>query len=152
MMIWGLCVSRLLSILWTCNKVVHLANIANIQPTRAAYGELSMGLLSIDNLAEGMVLGSDIHDRSGRLLLGSGTELNARHIRMFRTWGITEADIVGIDDQYCGTSPAADIDPACLKSADIELRPLFRNTDLSYPPMGEIYRLCLLRKVQNESR
>jgi hypothetical protein len=111
-----------------------------------------MGLLSIDNLAEGMVLQSDIHDRSGRLLLGSGAELNGRHIRMFRTWGITEADIVGIDDRLCVTAPAADIDPACLTVAENELRPLFRNADLTYPPMGELFRLCLLRKVQNESR
>lgn len=111
-----------------------------------------MGLLTIDSVEEGMVLKSDVHDRSGRLLLGSGAELNAKHIRMFRTWGVTEADIVGIDDQACGTSLAADLDPACMEAAENELRPLFRNADLSYPAMGELFRLCLLRKVRIESR
>ena len=111
-----------------------------------------MGLLTIDNISEGMVLLSDVHDRSGRLLLGSDTELNAKHLRMFRTWGITEADIAGIDDQEACASIAADLDPERLAAAENELRPLFRNADLSYPAMAELFRLCLLRRVRNESR
>ena len=111
-----------------------------------------MGILTIDSLAEGMVLMSDIHDRSGRLLLGGGTELNTKHLRMFRTWGITEADIVGIDDQAGGKPLTADLDPEYLATVENELRSLFHNTDQSYPAMGELFRLCLLRKVRHESR
>ncbi|MBW4056697.1 MAG: hypothetical protein HIU83_15110 [Proteobacteria bacterium] len=111
-----------------------------------------MGLLTIDGIEEGMILKSDVRDRSGRLLLGSGAELNAKHIRMFRTWGVMEADIIGIDDQACCASFAADVDPECMVVTENELRPLFRNADLSYPAMGELFRLCLLRKVRNEFR
>jgi len=111
-----------------------------------------MGLLTIDHLSEGMILKSDVHDRSGRLLLGSDTELNAKHLRMFRTWGVVEADIVGIDDQAACASVASDVDPASLAAVENELRPLFRNSDLSYPAMAELFRLCLFRKVRNESR
>jgi hypothetical protein len=110
-----------------------------------------VGLLALDSLAEGMVLKSDVHDRNGRLLLGGGVELNAKHIRMFRMWGVAKTDIVGIDEQAGGTADAANVDPACLKAAENELRSLFRNTDLSYPAMEELFRLCLLRKVRNES-
>ena len=46
-----------------------------------------MAILSIDTISEGMVLMSDVRDRSGRLLLECGTEINAKHLRMFRTWG-----------------------------------------------------------------
>jgi hypothetical protein len=111
-----------------------------------------MGFININYIEEGMILKSDIHDRSGRLLLGPGVELNAKHLRMFRTWGIMEADIVGIDDQASGASLVADADPASMEAADNELRPLFRNTDLSFPAMSELFRLCLLRKVRNEAR
>jgi hypothetical protein len=111
-----------------------------------------MGQLLIDNLAEGMVLQSDVQDRSGRLLLGSGIELSAKHLRMFRTWGVTEADIVGIDDQNSGVALASDVDPERLMAVESTLRPLFRNADLSYPAMSELFHLCLLRKVRNESR
>ncbi|MDD5286490.1 MAG: hypothetical protein PHD54_11580 [Desulfuromonadaceae bacterium] len=111
-----------------------------------------MGLLTIDHLSEGMILKSDVHDRSGRLLLGCDTELSAKHIRMFRTWGVLEADIAGIDDQPVVASVAPNLDPASLAVAENELRPLFRNADLSYPAMAELFRLCLFRKVRNESR
>jgi len=111
-----------------------------------------VGIFALDNLAEGMVLKSDVNDRNGRLLLGCGAELDARHLRMFRMWGITEANIVGADDQAGGPAPVSDVDPARLASAEKELLPLFRNTDLSYPAMGELFRLCLIRKVRNESR
>jgi hypothetical protein len=111
-----------------------------------------MGLLTIENLAEGMVLGSDVHDRSGRMLLGSGTELNAKHIRMLRTWGIADADIAGNNEQPDTALLVADVDPACLANAERELLPLFRNAELSFPAMGELFRLCLIRMVRNESR
>lgn len=111
-----------------------------------------MGLLNIENLAEGMVLSSAVHDRSGRLLLGSGIELTARHLRMLRMWGVLEADIAGIADQAERQAPAAEADPVRLTAAEAELRSLFRNTDLANPVVGELFRLCLLRKVRNESR
>jgi len=111
-----------------------------------------MGLLTLDNIAEGMVLKSDVLDRSGRLLLSCGVELNAKHLRMFRMWGIAESDIVGVDDQTGGEPLFADVDPERANIAKNELRILFRNSELSYPAMGELFRLCLLRKVRNESR
>jgi len=111
-----------------------------------------MGLLSLDSLTEGMVLESEVHDRSGRLLLGCGVELNAKHLRMFRMWGIAEANIVGVDDQAGSAPPAADVDSARQSKVEKELRTLFCNADLSYPAMGELFRICLHRKVRNESR
>jgi hypothetical protein len=111
-----------------------------------------MGLLSLDRLIEGMVLESEVHDRSGRLLLGCGVELNAKHLRMFRMWGIAEANIVGVDDQGGNAPPAADVDSARQSKVEKELRTLFCNTDLSYTAMGELFRICLHRKVRNESR
>lgn len=110
-----------------------------------------MGQIVLDDLAEGMILKSDVHDRSGRLLLCSGVELDTKHLRMFRMWGISEANIVGVDDQAGGTLLVADVDPERLTLVENEMRLLFRNADLSYPAMGELFRLCLLRKVHNES-
>ncbi len=110
-----------------------------------------MAILSIDTISEGMVLMSDVRDRSGRLLLECGTEINAKHLRMFRTWGITEADIVTVDGHADGPASAA-ADPELLRDAENALRPLFCNANLSYPAMGELFRLSLLRKVRNESR
>lgn len=42
-----------------------------------------------------MVLAADVHDRTGRLLLGAGVELDRKRIVILMTWGVTEADILG---------------------------------------------------------
>ena len=112
-----------------------------------------MGVCAVDNLHEGMVLNSDVHDRSGRLLLGHETVLVGKHLRMFRMWGVTEVDIAGGDDPLVAASEeVVDGDPEALKAAEDVLRPLFRNANLSHPAMAELFRLCLLRKVNYASR
>jgi hypothetical protein len=108
-----------------------------------------MGILHIDSIAEGMILAADIHDRSGRLLLNEGAVLSQRHIRMLMTWGVSEAYIAGIDSQEADSATSEEIDPARLRNAEEELRPIFRNVNLAHPAMVELFRLCLARKAQN---
>ena len=112
-----------------------------------------MGVVTIDNLTEGMVLADNINDRSGRLLLNAGTELTTKQLRMLRTWGVPEADIIGIDTQdgvsCCGFD---EVEPERLRASEEQLRFLFRNVKPDCPVMGELFRLCLLRKVLNENR
>ncbi|HTP04411.1 MAG TPA: hypothetical protein VMM54_04570 [Nitrospirota bacterium] len=110
-----------------------------------------MGILHIDAITEGMILAADIHDRSGRLLLNEGAALTQRHIRMLMTWGVSEADIAGIDSKEGDSALSDEIDPEKLRYAEEELRPIFRNVNLSHPAMAELFRLCLKRKAQNET-
>ncbi|MFV0422167.1 HDOD domain-containing protein [Oleidesulfovibrio sp.] len=56
-----------------------------------------MGKLNVDDLKTGMVLAEDVMGRDGRRLLGAGAELEERHLRIFKAWGVTEADIEGVD-------------------------------------------------------
>jgi hypothetical protein len=71
---------------------------------------------------------------------------------MLRMWGVLDADIEGIDGQADCQPPVTDLDTTLLAAAEVELRQLFRNTDPSSPAIAELFRLCLLRKVRNESR
>lgn len=111
-----------------------------------------MGILTIDKLAAGMVLKSRVVDRSGRLLLETGTELLTKHLRMLRTWGVAEVDINTLDAPADSVMPAVeDISQERLAAAERELLPLFSNTDLSSPVMGELFKICILRRVRHES-
>ncbi len=110
-----------------------------------------MGVLAVANLLEGMTIRTDVFDRSGRLLLGSDTILVGKHLRMFRMWGITEVDIAGVDDLGKGEQALLQVDSEHLLAAEQELRPLFHNVNFANPFMEELFRLCLLRKVCNES-
>lgn len=107
-----------------------------------------MGMVPLDNLTVGMVLAAEVHDRTGRILLGPGEALTEKHLMIFRTWGVAEADIEGVDGE---TSPAlpAEVDPAALAAAAEALSPIFRHANLDHPAMREMLRLSALRKVLN---
>lgn len=111
-----------------------------------------MGTILLDNLAAGMILASDVHDRAGRMLLGAGSELTAKHLVIFRTWGVAEVQIVGEDDG----SPSSQLLPPELTAeqlvvAESALAPLFATTNLDHPAMAELFRLAALRKALHDA-
>ena len=107
-----------------------------------------MGKVALENIETGMVLSSDVYDRSGRMLLGAGAELTQKHLMIFRTWGVLEADIAGQGDEAADQIPA-DVDPLELAAAEQALAPLFRHTNRDHPVILELMRIAALRKVQH---
>jgi hypothetical protein len=108
-----------------------------------------MGNVSIDRLAPGMLLGADVHDRNGRLLIRAGTDLTDKSIYVLRTWGVIQVDITGMEnaENVCHANGA--FDPALLASLEAEVKPMFRHADLNHPGMSELFRLCILRRAQH---
>lgn len=111
-----------------------------------------MAIVPIDNLAVGMLLGSDVCDRSGRMLLPAGAELTERHLKVFRTWGVIEADIEGEEGCEAAPLPAGeDADPVRLAAAEESVLRIFRLNDREHPAIMELMRLCIARKVADVS-
>jgi len=108
-----------------------------------------MGMAPIDNLVVGMVLDADVRDRTGRLLLGSGTELTSKHLHIFRTWGVLKVSIVGIDGDDEITNLPENVDLSELLMAEEALVPLFKRVDMSHPFNKELLRLVALRRIQH---
>ncbi len=108
-----------------------------------------MGKIAIDNLETGMVLAGDVHDRSGRMLLGAGAELSQKHLVIFRTWGVLEADVVGHGDDATTEQVPANVDPAELVAAEQAVAHRFKHTNRTHPAISELIRLAALRKVQH---
>lgn len=108
-----------------------------------------MGLVAVDNLEVGMVLASDVQDRNGRMLLGAGAELTQKHMVVFRTWGITEVDIAGIDYAETEAPLPAEVDPEAVAAAETALLPHFKHCGLEHPALKELLRLAAIRKVQH---
>src|ERR1039457_4777918 len=108
-----------------------------------------MGMIPMDDLTPGMVLAADVHDRSGRLLLGSGAELTAKHIHVFRTWGIIEVKVEGIDEDSGGPQFPAEVSPEQVKEVEASVTVRFRHADLGHPAVKELYNLCVQQKVQH---
>ncbi len=108
-----------------------------------------VGKVAIENIETGMVLASDVHDRSGRMLLGAGAELTQKHLVIFRTWGVLEADIEGHGSDEGPDQIPADVDPLELAAAEQALAPLFQHTNQAHPAIIELMRFAALRKVQH---
>lgn len=105
-----------------------------------------MSMVALDMLQPGMVLAAEVRDKGGRLLLGEGVELEAKHLLIFRTWGVVEVDIVG------DVEPQADILPDDISLEELErarelVRPRFIHANLEHPAMNELYQLAAIRMV-----
>lgn len=102
-----------------------------------------MGIVHVDNLKSGMILASDLLDAKGRFLLKSSTILQDKHIQTLKIWGITEADIVGFDQQK-----AAEIAPQyateVLNKCESYVSKLFIYSNSEHEAIRELKRLRVL--------
>ncbi len=109
-----------------------------------------MGRLLVDCLETGMVLQRDVHDRNGRLLLGTGTELSGKHLMILRAWGVEEVHIEGIEDGDCSGNLPAELSTEAIAEATRSLEPLFMHAGTDHPFIRELLRLAVIRKAANE--
>jgi hypothetical protein len=107
-----------------------------------------MGKLNLDDIKPGMKLEKDVQERSGRVLLRAGTEITERHLNIFRTWGVAEADIESVTREEAAAHAARDLDPEVLKAAEEFVSPLFVHTDSNHAAVRELKRLCVLRHIR----
>ncbi|TCK61878.1 HDOD domain-containing protein [Seleniivibrio woodruffii] len=100
-----------------------------------------MGLIYIDDLKPGMKLEHDLICPNGRFLLSSGSVLEEKHIRIARSWGITEAYVVGMDRETLNLEAQSAFSPEVVEPVDQYLSLIFKYADLSVPAMHEIHRI-----------
>lgn len=105
-------------------------------------------MLKVSHLKPEMVVGGDLKDRNGRLLVAAGTRLTERHIRIIKIWGVIEADIEGVSEADVVPSEEAMIDPELLRAAAEALAVPFRYNDLDEPAIAELFRIGRLRKTR----
>ncbi|HKK01758.1 MAG TPA: hypothetical protein VJ955_06280 [Desulfuromonadales bacterium] len=110
-----------------------------------------MASVRIDNLEPGMVLAADVKDSKGRLLLTKGVTIEAKHLLVFQTWGVTNVSVEGDDDLPADPLPA-EISQKEMNQAREALLASYRHTDLKHPAIAELFRLASIRKVRNDRK
>jgi hypothetical protein len=50
-------------------------------------------IISVEKIAPGMELASDVRNKFGQILLGASSKLEEKHKKIFKTWGILSVDI-----------------------------------------------------------
>ncbi|PCJ13374.1 MAG: hypothetical protein COB04_16540 [Gammaproteobacteria bacterium] len=101
--------------------------------------------IRVNEVSAGMMAGQDICDRSGRLLISSGTLLNDSQIRTLKTWGISEITVAGENT----TSPLQNVEvlDAHLLAAKELVKDRFRFNDHDLPAVAEFEKVLTLREA-----
>lgn len=90
-----------------------------------------------------MVLAADAVHLNGRVLLNAGACLTEKHVRIFRTWGLTEALIEGVAGEQAANSAIQNIDPETVMQAELALKKSFAHMDMNFAPVAELFRMCV---------
>ena len=104
-----------------------------------------MGLITLDQLKTGMVLASAVNDLCGRLLAIKGTKLTEDHLKVFKMWGVIEADIKGESSKDSEEHLLERLDPHLLKTVEEHVRRRFVHSDLDQQANQKLFQVCTLR-------
>jgi len=107
-----------------------------------------MGLISLNDIKPGMVLAAEVKDRGGRVLLAAGQEISEKHLKIFKTWGVTDANIEGASQEDMVSQDLAAVDPAIHRQAEEEVLAKFRHAGTTHPGLKELARLATMRRVR----
>lgn len=103
-----------------------------------------METIRLEAAKEGMRIGKDVSDRSGRLLVAAGTLLEQRHLRILKSWGVADITITrqgGAEDENL----VPDVAPEQLAEADQLLSERLRFNDGNIRVVSEAKRILTLR-------
>jgi hypothetical protein len=104
-----------------------------------------MPRVKLDGVSEGMVVAADVKNMDDMLLIPAGCALSARHIKMLRTWGVSEIQIEG---EESGSTTLLKIAPEVLERLESELKKFFWDFDAAAPAQKEIFNLVLRRRAR----
>ncbi len=113
-----------------------------------------MGEVSVEYLKPGMKLAGDLKNAMGRMLLKQGTIIEPKHIRIMNMWGITAADVEGVDQENITREEMKQFDPELLKQLHPHVETVFRPIGDSeeHESMRELKRLWVFKKAQKITR
>jgi hypothetical protein len=106
-----------------------------------------MGVLSVSDLKDGMVLAREVKNKHGNILLKKGDMLSEKHIMLLKSWGVTEADIEGVDRDQVEKKEMDGLSPDLIASVEGELKGLFPDFG-DNPLMEELYRVTKKFKMK----
>lgn len=93
-----------------------------------------------------MVVAAEVKNMDDMLLLPAGCELTERHIKVLRTWGVSEIQIEG--GGRTGSTTLLKVAPELLEKFRAELNALFWPGDSEGAAQKEIFRLALRGRVR----
>lgn len=103
-----------------------------------------MAVINACDLVPGMVLAGDIILPNGRKLLPKGAVIEEKHLRIFKAWGVTEANVEGADRADMEAKASEAVEPLALEYAQAICDMYFPHDADEHPASREIKRLTML--------
>lgn len=107
-----------------------------------------MQVISIENIVPGMKTAEDVKDARGRVLIPAGADLEDKHIRALKMWGVLSVTVEGGDDKPAGAAePETQLTPEDLERIRSYVNEMF---SLNYhnrenPMFKTLFILCVKR-------
>jgi len=103
--------------------------------------------IHIEDLQEGMVVKGEVRDPRGRVILEANSVLTFRHIKTFKSWGITAVEVCDVGGSVDPIKEKKNDLPEALKE---EMSQLFRYSNPKSEMVRELFRLCVKRKLNQK--
>ena len=97
-----------------------------------------MGIISVDKVEPGMVLAEKVLTPKNMMLLPEGVTISEGHMLTFRTWGITEVNVVGAEGAE-GENELSDEEREALEK---EVREIFKHNNLSGEFTAKLFEIA----------
>ena len=107
-----------------------------------------MPRIKIEQVMEGMVVGGDVKNIDGMLLVPTGCTLTKRQINILNSWGVTEVDVVEAEGCH-EDDPQAKFSAEELEELIAQTKARFWKADEKNPVFMEIFKLALKRRMQS---
>ncbi|MEW6664679.1 MAG: HDOD domain-containing protein [Thermodesulfobacteriota bacterium] len=107
-----------------------------------------MGVVSIAEIRQDMVLAADLVAHRDRLLFRKGTRLTQKNLQIMKTWGVVEVDIEGISQKDLEENILANKDPELIRAVEDRVRRRFIHARMEHPAIQALFRLRVLREAE----
>lgn len=95
-----------------------------------------MAKIKVKDLQIGMTLVADVCDPNGRFLLGTGCELNEKHVKALNAWGVISVEIS--DDDVPEDQKKIEISPEIYSAIAEQVKSRFQHNDMNVPFVDEL--------------
>ena len=109
-----------------------------------------MPKVAVADIEVGMMLATDVKDRSGRTLLKAGIELTDKHIKIFKTWGVTQVEIVG-KETTVSIEEVIIANPQLEQEANQLAEKIFRHVDPDHTLFSELIPVWKKRYIKDKA-
>ena len=94
-----------------------------------------------------MVTASDVKNIDDMLLVPAGCQISARHIKILRTWGVSEVNVVDAGEGEDSMDPVSRLRAEQAARLESEMAALFHGRQADNSVMAELYRLAHRRRA-----